>query len=212
MAAGRLAAALAVARAVVHVIAARGAFRARPRVRGGVDREPQPRPAGAGLPDESGILRGHPGQRVLQQPAVDHVMVRDPFPGLRAVHGLRQRLRQQREEPLIVDLPLGQRAVQGAVTAAELRLQAQRHQRRHRVISAQDRVAQLEQRILPRRQALIQPRAELPQPFQRPVPGGRAGEHRRIRSRDGLPQPLRAWQGSSHGRFLSVVDVSQHPA
>jgi len=86
---------------------------------------------------------------------VDHVVLRDPRAGLRPVDGLRQFRCQQGEEPLVVDSPGGQRVVQRAVAAGELRLQAQLHQRRHGVIGAQDRVGQLEQGVGPRVQAFI---------------------------------------------------------
>jgi len=93
---------------------------------------------------------------------IDHVVFGDPRERLRPVHGLRQLRRQQGEQPLVVDPPGRQRVIQGAVAAGELRLQAQLHQRRHRVIRAQDRVGQLEQGIGPPRQAVIQPGPELP--------------------------------------------------
>jgi len=86
---------------------------------------------------------------------VDHVVLRDPRAGRPPVDGPRQFRCQQGEEPLVVDPPGGQRVVQGAVAAGELRLQAQLHQRRHGVIGAQDRVGQLEQRVRPRVQAFI---------------------------------------------------------
>ena len=147
--------ALAVAGPVVHVLPARGAPRVRPGIGGRVDREPEPGPPGARVPHLRGIVRGQPGQRLLQQAVVDHVVLRDPRAGLRPVDRLRQFRCQQGEEPLVVDSPGGQRVVQGAVAAGELRLQAQLHQRRHRVIGAQDRVGQLEQGIRPRVQAFI---------------------------------------------------------
>jgi hypothetical protein len=173
---------LAVAGAVVHVLPARGAPRVRPGTGGRVDGEPQPGPPGARVPYLRGIFCGQAGQRLLQQAAVDHVVLRDPRPGLRPVHGLRQLRRQQGEQLLVVDPPGGQRVIQGAVAAGELRLQAQPHQRRHRVIGAQHRVGQLEQRVRPRVQALIQRLPERPQPFQRPVARNSAGEDRPIRS------------------------------
>jgi hypothetical protein len=71
-----------------------------------------------------------------QQPVIDHVVFRDPRERLRAVHGLRQFRRHQGEEPLVIDPPGGQRVIQRAVAAGELRLQAQLHQRRYRVIRA----------------------------------------------------------------------------
>jgi hypothetical protein len=148
---------------------------------------------------------------------VDDVVPRDPRPGLRAVHGRRQLCRQQGEQPLVIDPPGGQRVVQGAVAAGELRLQEHLHQRCHRVIRAQDSARELEQSIRPRCQALIQPEPELPQPLQRPVTRDRSREHARIRDlagrarrQRGLPgsrkrlQPgTRSWQGMKHGRFLS---------
>jgi hypothetical protein len=208
--AGRgLAGPFAVAGAVVHVLPARRAPRVRPRVGGRVDREPQAAPPGARVPDLPGILRRQPGQRRLQQPAVDDVMPRDPRPRLRAVHGLRQLRRQQGEQPLVVGPPGGKRVVQRAVAAGKLRLQAQLHQRRHRVIRAQHRVGQLEQRVRPRVQALVQRLPELPQPLQRLVPRNGAGEDRRVRSRrQGRPgyrkrlQPgTGPWQGRRQRPF-----------
>jgi hypothetical protein len=102
----------------------------------------------------------------------------DPGHGLLPVDELRQRAGQQRGEGLLIDLPGGQRVIQRAVTAAERRHQRQLRQRGHRVISAQDRVAQLEQRISPRGQAAVQPGAELP---QRQVPVNGAGDLGRVR-------------------------------
>ncbi len=109
------------------------------------------------------------------------------------------------------------RVIQRAVAAGELRLQAQLHQRRHRVICAQDGARQLEQRVRPRRQALIQPGPELPQPGQRLITRDRGREHSRIRRRacrarrqqdipgprQGLQPRTGPWQGMKHGRFLS---------
>jgi hypothetical protein len=181
--AGRgLTGALAVAGAVVHVLMARGAPRVRPGIGGRVDGEPQPGPPGARVPHLRGIPRRQAGQRLLQQAAVDDVVLRDPPAGLRAVHGLRQLLRQQAQQLLVVDPPGGQRVVQGAVPAGELRLQAHLHQRRHRMIGAQHRVGKLEQRVRPRVQALVQRLPEPAQPFQRPVARNGAGEGRPTRS------------------------------
>jgi hypothetical protein len=202
-----------VAGAVVHVLAARGAPRVRPRVSSRVDGEPEPAPPGARVPHLRGIVRGQPGQRFAQQPVIDHVVFCDPRECPGPVHGLRQFRHQQGEEPLVVDPPGGQRVIQGAVTPAELRLQAQLHQRRHRVIRAQDSVGELEQGIRPPRQALIQPGPELPQPLQRPVTRQRVREHAQVRdlarqrqdlpgSRERLRPGTRPWQGMKHGRFL----------
>jgi hypothetical protein len=155
--AGRgLAGALAVASAVVDVLPARGAHGVRPGAGGRVDGEPQSRPPGARIPDLTRLARGNAGQRLVHQPVVDHVVLRDPRAGLRAVGERRQRRRQQGEEPLVVDLPGGQRVIQRAVAAGELRLQAQLHQRRHRVIRAQDRVDQLKLGIRAGGQAPVQ--------------------------------------------------------
>jgi hypothetical protein len=49
-------------------------------------------------------------------------VLRDPGPGLRAVHERRQRLREQGEQLLVIDPPGGQGVVERAVPAAELRL------------------------------------------------------------------------------------------
>ena len=163
--------------AVVHVLPARGAPRVRPGVGGRVDGEPQPGPPGARVPHLPGIVGGQPGQRLVQQPVIDHVVLGDPLPGCGAVHGLRQFRGQQGEQLLVIDPPGGQRVIQRAVTAGELRFQAQLHQRRHRVIGAQDRVSKLEQRVRPRGQAGIQLGAEFPQ-RQEPVNG--TGELGRI--------------------------------
>ena len=135
----------------MHVLPARRAPRVRPGVRGRVDGEPQPAPPGARVPYLRGIAGGQPGQRLLQQAVADHVVLRDPRGRLRPVHGLRQLRGQQRKQALVINPPGGQRVIQGAVAAGELRLQAQLHQRRHRVIRAQDRVRKLEQRVRPRR-------------------------------------------------------------
>ena len=198
----------AAAGAVVHVLPARGAPRVRPGVSGRVDGEPQPAPPGARVPHLRGIARGQPGQRLLQQPVIDDVVFRDPRECLRPVHGLRQFRRQQGEEPLVIDPPGRQRVIQRAVAAGELRFQAQPHQRRHRVIRAQDSVGELGQRVSPQRQATVQPGPESPQPLQRPPAGDRVCEHRRVtnrvRNRGGrLQDGIRTWQGDNHGRFLS---------
>ncbi|HEY1704484.1 MAG TPA: hypothetical protein VGG75_32715 [Trebonia sp.] len=71
---------------------------------------------------------------------INYVVLRDPRAGPRAVHGPGQLRCQQGEQLLVIDPAGGQRVVQGAVPAGELRLQAQLHQRRHRVIRAQHRV------------------------------------------------------------------------
>jgi hypothetical protein len=180
--AGRgLAGPLAAAGAVVDVLPARGAPRVRPGIGGRVDGKPQPGPPGARIPHLRGIAGSQPGQRFVQQAVVDHVVLRDPRAGLRPVDGARQLRCQQAEEPLVVDSPGGQSVVQRAVAAGELRLQAQLHQRRHGVISAQDRVGQLEQGVRPRVQALIERLPEPAQPFQRPPAGDRVRGHRRVR-------------------------------
>jgi hypothetical protein len=217
--AGRgLAGALAVASAVVDVLPARGAHGVRPGAGGRVDGEPQSRPPGARIPDLSRLACRNAGQRLVQQPAVDHVVLRDPRAGSRAA-GERQRRRQQGGELLVIDFPGGKRVIQRAVTTGELRLQAQLDQRRHRVIRAQDGVGQLEQRVRPQRQAVIQPGPELPKPLQRPVAPDRGREHSRSRHRasrarrqqdmpgprQGLQPGTRPWQGMKHGRFLLLM-------
>jgi hypothetical protein len=116
--AGRgLAGALAVAGAVGHVLPARGAHGIRPGIGGRVDREPQPAPAGARVPDPGRVLRGHACQGFLQQRVIDHVVICDPAAGLRAVGKRRQRGRQQGEKLLVVDPPSRNRVIQGAVAA-----------------------------------------------------------------------------------------------
>ena len=180
-----LAGAPAVAGAVVHVLPARRAPRVRPGVSGRVDGEPQPAPPGARVPHLRGVVRGQAGQCLLQQPVIDHVALRDPGARLRPVHGLRQFRRQQGKELLVIDPPGGQRVIQGAVAAGELRLQAQLHQRRHRVIRAQDGVGKLEQSVCPRVQALVQRLPEPAQPGQCPVARNGAGKDRRVRSARG---------------------------
>ena len=187
-----LAGALAVAGPVVDVLPARGAPRVRPGIGRRVDRDPHPPPAGARVPDPRGVRRRHPGQGPVQQPAVDDVVLRGPGPGLRAVHQRRQHLREQGEQPLVIDPPGRQRIVERAVPAPELRLQRQLHQRPHRAVGAQDGVRQLEQRVRPRRQAPQQPLPELPQRAERRAP------------RKGWQPATRAWQGRRHGRFLSL--------
>jgi len=67
-----------------------------------------------------------------------------PGAAFAAVDELRQRAREQRGKGLLIDVPRGQRVIQRAVPAAELRHQRQLDQRGHRVISAQDRIGQLE--------------------------------------------------------------------
>jgi hypothetical protein len=201
----------------VHVLPARGAHGVRPGIGGRIDREPQPRPPGARIPDRGALARGHPGQRRLHQPVIDHVALRDPPACHRVIDERRQRRRQQGEQLLVVNPPGGQRVIQRAVAAGELRLQAQPHQRRHRVIGAQHGVGQLEQGVRPPRQAAVQPGPELPQPLQRPVTRDCGREHSRIRGEairmrqhEGIPGPrqglqprTRPWQGIKHGRFLS---------
>jgi hypothetical protein len=142
-------------------------------------------------------------------------VLRYPRAGLRPVDGLRQFRRQQGEQLLVVDPPGGQGIAEGAVAAGELRLRGQLYQRCHRVVRAQDGVRELEQRVRPGTEALIQRLPELPQPFQRPVPRNGAGEDRRVRKprgrwRQGRPgsrkrlQPgTGPWQAEKHGRFLS---------
>ena len=112
-------------------------------------------PPGARVPHLRGNVRRQPGQHFAQQAVVDHVVRRDPRAGLRPADGLRQFRCQRGEEPLVVDSPGGQRVVQRAVAAGELRLLAQLHQRRHGVIGAQDRAGQLEQGVRARVQAFI---------------------------------------------------------
>jgi hypothetical protein len=164
----------------MDVLPARGAFGVRPRVGGGVDREPQPAPPGTRLPHRRGILARQPGQRGLQQPVIDHVVPADPGTFLLAVGQQRQRPGQQRGERFLIDPAAGQRVVQGAVPAGELRLQRQLHQRGHGVIGAQDRVNQLELRVRSRGQAGIQLRAEL---LQRQEPVNGTGDLSRIKGR-----------------------------
>ena len=139
-----------------------------------------------------GVRRRHPGQRPVQHPVVDGIVLRDPGPGFRAVHQRRQHRREQGEQPLVIDAPGGQGIVERAVAAAELRLQGQLHQRPHRAVRAQDGVRQLEQRVASRRQAPRQLLPELPQRAERRVP------------RKGWQPGTRAWQGRPHGRFLSL--------
>jgi hypothetical protein len=165
-----LAGALAVAGPVVDVLPARGAPRVRPGIGRRVHRDPHPPPAGARVPDPGGVRRWHPGQGPVQQPAVGDVMLRDPGTALRPVHQRRQYLREQGEQPLVIDPPGRQRIVERAVPATELRFQGQLHQGPHRAIGAQDGVRQLEQRVRPRRQAPQQLLPELPQRAERRVP------------------------------------------
>ncbi len=142
-----LAGAVAAARVMMDVPASWRAFGVRARVRGGIDREPQPPPPRARLPHGGRLALGQPRQRLVQQPVVDLVVSRDPGAGMVVIDELRQRVREQLGEGLLIDLPGGQRVIQRAVAAAEFGDQRQLHQRGHRVIGAQDRVAQLEQRI-----------------------------------------------------------------
>ena len=199
--------ALAVAAAVVHVLAARGAPGVRAGVGGRVDGEPQPGPAGARVADLRRLACGDSGQHGVQQAVVDHVVLRDPRDCLRPVDERGQFRRQQGEQLLVVDAPFGEGVVQGAVAAGELRLRAQLHQRGHRVVGAQDRVGQLEQGVRPRVQALVQLLPELPQPLQRPAPRHRAREDRRIRVRAAgvRRQQHMAGAGSSAARNRAVA-------
>jgi hypothetical protein len=84
---------------------------------------------------------------------VDLVVPGDPDTGGAVIDELRQRTRQQLGEGLFIDLPCSQRVIQRAMAAAELRDQRQLHQRGHRVISAQNRIDELELRVRPRGQA-----------------------------------------------------------
>ena len=97
-------------------------------------------------------------------------LLRDPGTGPGAVHQRRQYLREQGEQPLVIDATGCQGIVERAVPATELRFQGQLHQRPHRAIGAQDGVRQLEQRVRPRRQAPQQLLPELPQRAERRVP------------------------------------------
>ena len=105
-------------------------------------------------------------------------MLGDPGAGRAVLDRLRRRPGQQRGERFLIDLARGQRVIQRAVPAAKGRHQRQLDQRRHRVIGAQDRIGQLEQRIRAGGQAPVQPGTELP---QRHVPGNSGGDLGRIR-------------------------------
>ncbi len=205
-----LAGAVAPAGVMMDMAAPGRALGVRPGVRRGVDREPQPPPPRARVPDLPGCLRGNPGQRVFQQPVVDPVMLADPGAAFLPVHEPRQCLRQQGGELLLIDLTVCQRGVQRAVAAAELRHQRQLHQRRHRMISAQDRVAQLEARVRPGSQALIQPGTELPQPLVRPVPRDRVRDLRRIRRL--RPDPGQAPRHREPAQAAGIPDRLRLPA
>ena len=173
-----LAGAVAAAGVMMNVPAFWRALGVRARIRRGIDREPQPPPPRARLPHGGRLPGGQPRQRLVQQPAVDLVVPAHPGMAFLAVDELRQRAGQQPGERLLIDLACGQRVIQRAVPAAEGRYQRQLHQRGHRVIGAQDRVAQLEQRISAGGQAPVQPGAELP---QRHVPGDGVGDLGRVR-------------------------------
>ena len=196
----RLAGAVTAARVMMDMLAARGAFGVRPRVGGRVDREPQPPPPGARLAHRAGIFRREPGQRGFQQPVIDHVVLRGPRLPVVSVDELRQRPGQQPGQGFPADLAGGQRVIQRAVPASELRLPRQLDQRGHRVIGAQDRIRQLEQRIGPGGKARIQPGAEL---TQRQEPRDRLCRLRRVRrprcrlragTHDRLQPPARSWE------------------
>ena len=96
---------------MVDVAAFWGAPGVRARIGGGVDREPQPAPPRARLPDLAGVRGRDAGQGLLKQAVVDRVMRRDPVAGLLVVNELRQRLRQQRGEGLLIDPAGGQRVI-----------------------------------------------------------------------------------------------------
>ncbi len=91
----------------MDVAAARRAFGIRPRIRRRVDREPQPRPARARLPDLRRLLSGQPGQRLLHQAVIDPVMLSHPGPALVPVHQPGKRACQQPGERLLIDPPGG---------------------------------------------------------------------------------------------------------
>jgi hypothetical protein len=67
---------------------------------------------------------------------------------------------QQIPQPLLIDRPAGQSVIQRAMATPEHRLQRQLHQRGDRPVGADRRLSQLEQRIGPGGQALIDPGAE----------------------------------------------------
>ena len=77
-----LAGAVAAAGVMMNVAAFRGAFGVRAGIGGGVDREPQPPPPRARLPDLRGVRGRQAGQGLLQQPVVDPVVSFDPGHGV----------------------------------------------------------------------------------------------------------------------------------
>jgi hypothetical protein len=79
-----------VAGPAADVLPARGALRSRQGIGGRVDRDPDPAPAGAGIPDLRGLARRQPGQGPVRHPAAGDVIPGDPGTGLRPVHQRRQ--------------------------------------------------------------------------------------------------------------------------
>ena len=84
-------------------------------------RPPRPVPAASGrtCPGPGRRPPPAPRQGPVQQPAVDDVMPRDPGTALRPVHQRRQHLREQGEQPLVIDPPGRQRIVERAVPAPD---------------------------------------------------------------------------------------------
>jgi hypothetical protein len=110
---------------MMHMAALRRALSIRPRVGGGVDREPPSAPPRARLPYLRRLVGGHVGQRGLEQPVVDLVVLSYPRSALVPVRQRWQGGSQQDGERLLVDLPGRQRVIQRAVPAAEGRHQRQ---------------------------------------------------------------------------------------
>jgi hypothetical protein len=134
----------------------------------------------------------------------------DPGAAFLPVGQPRQRAGQQDGELLLIDPPGGQRVVQRAVAAAELRHQRQLNQRGHRVIGAQDRLAQLEGRVRPGGQAPVQPGPELPQRPVPPVPRDGGRDLRRVRRPRRPPGRLSRRQGTA--RAAGAQDGLRLPA
>jgi hypothetical protein len=109
-----------------------------------------------------------PAERVAKGPVGTRVGVRPQ--ARRDIHSQHQpTIRRPRKrhpdqgttQPCDIDPPLVQLAVQSSVTTTVFRHEREINQRPHRPVRAQQRVAQLEQRVAPRGQPRVQLRPEV---------------------------------------------------